>query len=65
MISALFLADSIFRMRRVIKKVDNAVILNSKNFIAHLLVLGLFIISTFGFYLMFAYANYNPANVRV
>lgn len=63
MISACFLADSIFRMRRVIKKVDNAVILNQKNFIAHLLVLGLFILSTFGFYLMFTYANFKPYKI--
>lgn len=64
LISAFFLADSISRIKKAIQRVDATQKLNQKNFIAHLLVLGLFILSTFVFYVAFTFGYANPKNQK-
>ena len=57
LISACFLADSIIRIRRVIAKTDSAAKLNQTSFISHLILLTLYISSTFLFYIAFTIGN--------
>jgi len=60
LISAFFLADSMKRIRSAISDSDVTSQLNSEIFIAHLVVLTMYIVSTFLFYVAFTSGTINP-----
>lgn len=58
-LSASFLADSIFRIKKSILKVDNTHQLNKRSFMAYLLVLFIFIFSTFCYYVAITFGQFH------
>ncbi len=58
-LSASLLTDSIFRIKKSILKVDNTHQLNKRSFMAYLLVLFIFIFSTFCYYVAITFGQFH------